>query len=298
MTHSPHRRAVLAGLAALPAIAATPLRADPARRPFNLRMVMSGHSLTDPIPDPLEAIVKAAGGNETRGMVIDRSTIPGSAMEFRWNHEMDLEIDARRDIADYELLVLTERVTVLATIQYHDSLDWAVRWVKHAWENGNGGKGAETVLYASWIDLESGPDKEIYGKDTEEGLLPFRQRLDVELGHWEDIAAHVNANLPSGCPVVRMIPGPKVMAAVYDAIEAGSAPGLSRIEDIFEDDIHVNAKGAFLIALAHFAVIYGRDPREIPALRGEPGWPSAEQQEWMKSLVWDVCRAYPGSGLA
>ena len=31
--------------------------------------------------------------------------------------------------------------------------------------------------------------------------------------------------------------------------------------------------GAFLIALAHYAVIYGRDPREIPKLHGEPGWP-------------------------
>ena len=298
MTHFTDRRTVLAGLAALPVIAATPLAAAPVQRPYNLRMVMSGHSLTDPLPPPLEIMVRSAGKAEALGMVIDRSTIPGSAMEFRWNNDLNLPIDARRDIAKYELLVLTERVTVLATIQHHGTLDWAVTWVKHAWENGNNGKGAETVLYASWIDIDSGPDKDIAGKDTEEGLLPFRERLEVEMGHWEDIAAHVNANLPPGCPVVRMIPGPKVMAAVYDAIAAGTAPGLTQMQDLFEDTIHVNAKGAFLIALAHFAVIYGRDPKEIALLRGEPGWPSPEQQEWMKTLVWDVCRAYPGSGLA
>ncbi|HLQ20256.1 MAG TPA: hypothetical protein VK146_14885 [Tabrizicola sp.] len=259
---------------------------------------MSGHSLTDPIPQPLEVMVRAGGGKDALGMLIDKSTIPGSPMDWRWNHDMELEISARRDIANYQLLVLTERVTVLATILSHNSPEMALSWVRHAWEQGNGGKGAATVLYASWIDLKSGPDKDIEGNDTEEGLLPFRERLDVEMGHWEEILAHVNANLPAGCPVVPMIPGPKVMAAVYDAIAAGNAPGLSRMEELFEDEIHVNAKGAFLIALAHYAVIYGQDPREIPVLRGEPGWPSSEQQDWMKALVWDVCRAYGGSGLA
>ena len=84
MSHSPDRRSVLAGLAALPILAATPLAAEPVQRPFNLRMVMSGHSLTDPIPRPLEILVKAAGGAQSRGMLIDKSTIPGSPAEMRW----------------------------------------------------------------------------------------------------------------------------------------------------------------------------------------------------------------------
>lgn len=292
------RRTFLAGLAALPALSSASLAATGRLRPFNLRMVMSGHSLTDPIPEPLGIIVQAAGGEASRGMVIDRSTIPGSPMEHRWNNDLNLPIDARRDIANYELLVLTERVTVLLTIQYHQSRELALTWLEHAWKNGNGGKGAETVLYASWITLESGPDRSIEGVDSEEGLLPFRQRLDVEMGHWEEIADYVNARLPQGCPVMQVIPGPLVMAAVHDAISAGTAPGLTQMSDLFEDEIHVNAKGAFLIALAHFAVIYGRDPREIPALRGMDGWPSTEQQAWMKSLVWEVVSAYPRSGLA
>jgi hypothetical protein len=108
----------------------------------------------------------------------------------------------------------------------------------------------------------------------------------------------VNANRPAGSPRMRVIPGPKIMAAVYDAIAAGTAPGLKRMQDLFEDTIHPNAMGAYLIALAHYAVIYGRDPRALPNLRGEPGWPTAEQADWMKALIWDVLRAYPDSGLA
>ena len=296
MSEFPNRRSVLAGLATLPAVAGTAAGAGPAERPFNLRMVMSGHSLTDPIPHPLEILVRAAGGQKSLGMKIDRSTIPGSPAEMRWQTNPIEPVDARRDIANYDVLVLTERVQVRATLQWHNADKIALKWFEHAWKHGRGGKGAETVYYASWISLDSGKPSE--WDNTEDQKIPFRKRLDVEMTAWQSIADFVNANRPQGSPRMRVIPGPKIMAAVYDAIQAGTAPGLSQMQELFEDDIHVNAKGAFLIALAHYAVIYGRDPREIPGLRGEPGWPSAAQQTWMKDIVWTVVSAYPDSGLA
>jgi hypothetical protein len=298
MVHRPNRRAVLAGMTAFPALAATGLAEAGHERPFSLRVVMSGHSLTDPIPGPLAALVQAAGGAASRGMVIDNSSIPGSPAEHRWENDLNLPIDARRDIANYEMLVLTERVPVRSTLQYHHSHEMALKWFTHAWQNGNGGRGAETVYYASWIDLRSGPGNTDEYDLPDERQIPFRARLDLEMGDWQDIADHVNKNRPKDSPPMRVIPGPKIMAAVYDAIAAGTAPGLTAMNELFEDNIHVNAMGSYLIALAHFAVVYCRDPRSIPTLRGEPGWPSAEQQEWMKALVWDVLRAYPDSGLA
>jgi hypothetical protein len=300
MPSYPDRRAFLAGLSAIPAL--TTLGAGPLLakteppRPFSTKVVMSGHSLTDSVPQPLSILVQATGGNASRGMVIDNSSIPGSPMEHRWENDLNLPIDARRDMAKYELLVLTERVPVRATLQYHNTHDVSLRWFKHAWTNGNDGQGAETILYASWISVISGPgntDK----WDFDEKVIPYRERLDLEMGSWQDVADHVNRNRPAGSPPMRVIPGPKVMAAVYDAIAAGTAPGLTDMKELYEDDIHVNAKGGFLIALAHFAVMYRVDPRTIPALRGEAGWPTPEQAEWMKALVWDVVRAYPDSGL-
>jgi hypothetical protein len=292
------RRAVLAGLAALPFASRAGLAETAAERPFNLRVVMSGHSLTDPLPDPLFTLVKAAGGAATRGMVIDRSTIPGSTAKLRWLQEIYLDLDAKRDIAKYDTLVLTERVPVRSAMIWEDSLEIAQKWFAHAWTKGNGGKGAETIYYASWIGIYSGPGNLDEWDMEDERQIPFRERLDLEMGSWQEIADEVNRTRPAGSPAMRVIPGPKLMAAVHDAIKAGTAPGLTEMQDIFEDEIHVNAKGAFLIALAHFAVIYGRDPRTIPGLRGEPGWPNAEQQTWMKALVWDVLKAYPDSGLA
>lgn len=300
MSDLTHRREVLGFLACLP-LAATPavLRAESGKeRPFNLRIVMSGHSLTDPIPNPLKTLVQAAGGAATRGMVIDTSTIPGSTAKLRWDHDMNLPVDARRDIADYDLLVLTERVPVRSAITWEETAKFAQQWFDHAWTKGKGGNGAETIFYASWVDIRSGPGNTDEYDLPDERQIPLRERLDLEMASWQGIADEVNANRPAGSPPMRVIPGPKIMAAVYDAIAAGTAPGLTRMQDLYEDTIHPNATGGYLIALAHYAVIYGRDPRELPNLRGEPGWPTAEQADWMKALVWDVLRAYPGSGLS
>jgi len=295
MTLRPDRRSVLTGLAALPVLAGTGLAKTGRERPFNLRVIMSGHSLTDPIPGPLTAMVRAAGGEAAIGMKIDADTVPGSPIEWRWEHR-DRTPDSRMDIGNYDLLVLTERVTVRSAMQWHRTKELALEWFNLAWTKGSGDRGAETILYASWISITSGPDnKDEY--DSEEQLIPFRERLDLEMGSWQEIVDHVNRIRISGSPPMRAIPGPKVMAAVYDAIAAGTAPGLKAMSDIFEDSIHVNGLGGFLISLAHFAVIYGRDPRSIPDLRGEGNWPSREQAEWMKQLVWDVVRAYPDSGL-
>lgn len=293
------RREVLGGLACLP-LAVTPvaLCAETGKeRPFNLRIVMSGHSLTDPVPHPLTVLVQAAGGAASRGMVIDSSTIPGSTAKLRWDNDLNLPVDARRDIAGYDLLVLTERVPVRSAIGWEEAAKFTQQWFDLAWTAGNGGKGAETIYYASWVDIRSGPGNTDEYDLPDERLIPLRERLDLEMASWQEVADQVNANRPAGSRPMRVIPGPKIMAAVLDSIAAGTAPGLTQIQDLFEDTIHPNAKGAYLIALAHYAVIYGRDPRALPNLRGEPGWPSAAQADWMKALVWDVLRAYPDSGM-
>lgn len=298
MSATPDRRSVLAGLAALPALAGTSLASTGQERPLNLRVIMSGHSLTDPIPGPLWTIVNATGGAAAKGLLIDSETVPGSPIEIRWNDEHGLVPDARHDIGNYDVLVMTERVPVRGAMEYHHTADYTLKWLELAWSDGNSGKGAATIFYASWISVRSGPGNDDGNDIPEERVIPFRQRLELEMTSWQEIADNVNSRRPRGCPRMLVIPGPKIMAAVYDEIQAGTAPGLARIEDLFRDDIHITDVGAFLIAVAHFAVIYGRDPRTIPPIRGQEGWPSTEQQEWMKDLVWTVVRNYSDSGLA
>ncbi|MCC5958518.1 MAG: hypothetical protein JJU08_04190 [Rhodobacteraceae bacterium] len=255
-----------------------PARAD---IPLDARVVMSGHSLTDPIPDMLRPMVHATGG---RGAIIDRSTIPGSPMDWRWNNTAQ-PVDARTGMASYDLLVLTERVPLLNTMGYHNSADEALRWARHAWENG-----AQTVLYATWITRDTGPGA---GDDTAEAHIPFRERLQVEQDRWLEIRDHVNQNRPDGMPEMVMIPGPRIMTAIYDAIDAGTAPGLTSMDALFSDAIHINDLGAYVMALAHYAVIYGRSPLDVPLGLGRTPTPDPELARWLQQLVADVVAQAP-----
>jgi hypothetical protein len=273
---------------------ALPDRAVAAERPLSLQIIQSGHSLTDPIPDPLQAMIRAAG---YRGQTVARSTVPGSPMDWRWNNAPGYGLpDARHAIADYDVLVLTERVSVHVTIEWHNSLDQALIWFNHAWTEGKGGKGAETILYATWVGIDSGPGAANPYNDPQ-GFIPFRERMDLEMEGWQSILDHVNENRVAGAPPMRMIPGPLLMAAVYDAIGRGEVPGITDISDLFSDDIHLNDLGAYYIALAHYAVIFNRDPRGLPNRLGMANSPSRALADWMQETVWRVVTSYEGSGV-
>ena len=261
-----------------------------AERSLNARVIESGHSLTDPIILTLTAMVNAAGGNN---IAIGKSTIPGSPLEWRWVHSTDRP-DAKLNIASFDVLVVTERVPLSNTLPWHGSEKAALQWFEHAWTKGNGGKGAETVLYATWVGIDSGPNGPNPYKDPE-AHIPFRDRLPLEIAGWEQIADYVNANRPAGSPPMRVIPGPQIMAAIYDAIEDGSAPGLKNISDLFSDTIHLNDLGAYAISLAHYAVIYGRDPRGLPTNLGQTASP--ELARWLQELVWKIVTSYERSGV-
>lgn len=260
-------------------VAATPLWSQ--ERTFSLRVVQSGHSLTDVIMEPLRGLVASQG---IRNAVIDKSTVPGATLEWRWQHnDQAYDVDAKAAIANYDIMVLTEGISLSMTLKWHDTPRYAKLWYDHAWENGRNGNGAETILYASWIHTDSGPNFENpYG--DHEGHIPFRPRLEREMLHWRLVQSHVNENRPQGAPYMRMIPGPMLIAAIYDEIAAGRAPGLSDISDLFIDTIHLNEVGGYYMALAHYAVIYNRDPRGLQNSAAV----TPQQARWMQQLVWDV----------
>lgn len=291
------RRGILKGALATSAAAlATPVFAAPQPRPYSARIVQSGHSLTDPIIPALAAMVAAVGGLEARKGRIDGSTVPGSPMEGRWENRRSIPPDARYDIANYDVLVNTERAPIQVTMTWHRSEEMALIWFEHALKNGNDGKGADSVLYGTWVEIDSGPGFENPWNDPE-GHLTFRQRMEPEMARWQTLVDYVNNRRPVSSTAMPLIPGPLIMAAVYDDIKAGKAPGLTTLSELFTDNIHLNDSGAFLIALAHFAVIYRRDPMIVPSRIGIRPGPLPETADWMKETVTRVLRDYPDSGL-
>jgi len=279
------RRQVLAGAMTLAVVpGAAPGQAS---RPLDLRVVLSGHSLTDPVRDPLEAMIRAAGGPRA---TVELSTIPGSPLEWRWHNAPWLDLRAR--IEEFDVLVLTERVALSNTIPYHASAEYALRFARLAWEEGADGNGAEVLLYSTWVTLDTGPRFAGQGADPDAGV-PWRVRLDREAEGWEAMRTHLNRHRPSGTPPVRMVPMLRVMAALHDAIAEGRAP-IADIRALFTDDIHVNALGAWLAALTHFAVIYRRDPSGLTRPDGVP----EALARWYEALVWHVVSTDPATGVA
>ncbi len=189
----------------------------------------------------------------------------------------------------FDALVLTEAVEIRDSIRYQASADYLARWAGAAWD---GNPDAQVYLYETWHRL-----------DGEEDWL---DRLDGDLTrHWEGQILRVALARQDAPPrAIYVIPAGQVMAAFVRKVEASGGIGPIRARgDLFADEIHLNDYGAYLVALTHFAVLYGRTPQGLPhALLRADGTPAddpgPEAARAMQDAVWAVVQAYPRSGVA
>ncbi|WP_157932978.1 hypothetical protein [Roseovarius salinarum] len=270
--------------------------------PLSVRQIHSGHSLTDtymshPWPGRLVLATRATPGGEDAQDTIATSTIPGAPLHWRWRHEPGHgKPDARSDIGDYELLVTTEAVPLSPSPEDFaaNTLDQIEKWVRNTWEHGNRGRGAEFMLYSTWVHWPT-PEE---GAAAAGGGLPFRRQLEREGKKWERMQDHANAVRPAGMPPVYMIPGHRLMMRIHDDIRTGRAPDLDHISDIFADDIHPNDMGRYAVTCLVYAVIYQRDPRSLPDKLADPeDTLSTAQARYFKETAWEVARNYDRAGL-
>ena len=108
-----------------------------------------------------------------------------------------------------------------------------------------------------------------------------------------------------------MIPAGQVFARFVRALAArGGVDGLAGPADLFardaegeQDPIHLDDLGAYLVALTHYAVLYGRSPVGLPhRLRRADGSaataPGPAAARLMQETVWEVVTGYPKTGVA
>ncbi|MDP2084171.1 MAG: hypothetical protein Q8K20_03150 [Gemmobacter sp.] len=191
----------------------------------------------------------------------------------------------------YDAVVLTEMVELRDAIRWHASPAYLARWVLAA-QAGN--PDARIYLYETWHRL-----------DDPAGWL---DRIGADLpALW--LGELAQGAMAWGAPPVHLIPGGQVLAAAVRAAEAGQVPGVAQREAFFarnpdgsQDMIHLNDLGAYLIALAHYAVLYHRSPQGLPAAvaraDGTPVQVPADTAAALQALTWDVVRAIPLTGVA
>ncbi len=245
---------------------------------FNTKVLHSGHSLTDAAmyqgrwPGHWARLIADQLGvtrNEVWPDIAGKSTIPGSSMQWRWENT-STPVDERTDIANYDVLVTTERVPLSS---FDDSQQWLRTLAEHAWNTGREGAGAETFLYTTWSNI-----------DDRDG--DFRARLDSDEATWEAMADFASDTLPYQ---IRIVPGHRLMMRLYDDSNGD-------IAQYFEDTIHPNDVGAYGLALLHMAVIYRFDPRGHDHSVVELDI-TAAQASYMQQVVWEVANSYARTGL-
>lgn len=258
--------------------------------PLHVKQLHSGHSLTDPLfhPWPGQYVTLLYEHLGAPFDNIQKSTTPGSPMQWRWEHEAEYgQPDARLDIADWELLVITESVP----LGFTNHGKWLSLFAENAWEKGNNGEGTPTMLWTTWTHIDDAAEND------PEYAGPFRQLLDEYEPIWEAMADSAMANLPEDAPPVFLIPGHRMMARLYDDIESGLVPGISNINQFFSDNIHPNSYGAYAIAMVHYACIFNADPKGLPNNLGEEALPT-DLADYIQTMVWEVVNGYERTGIS
>jgi hypothetical protein len=264
--------------------------------PLSIRQIHSGHSLTDaamfaqPWPGHSIHMWTELDSNGNYHNLLGKSTAPGSPMRYRWLNTVGYgQPEARYDIANWELLVITEGVPFPNWDDEHpndirDSINYLSLFAQNAWENGNDGAGASTLLFATWTGLQQGETQ-------------WRAELDTYKPLWEQMADYGAENLPDDA-FIYIIPGNLLMMRLFDDIEANNVPGITSIHDFFDDAIHPNGLGNYALALMHMAVIHHVNPNVM----GYSGYsltpePSAELAGYLQSVVWEIASDYHRAGL-
>lgn len=188
---------------------------------------------------------------------------------------------------EYDALIMTEKVEIRDAIAYFDTWDYLRRWAEKARAEN---PAIRIYLYETW-----------HPTDDPEGWL---NRIDADLDrYWLDSILRPALAESGGSEPIYIIPGGQVMAAFLRAAEArGDLEDVSGIDDLMLDKIHFNDLGAYLIALTHFAVLFGRSPvglpRELLRADGTPAKaPSAKTAELMQTVVWQVATSMPLTGV-
>jgi len=190
------------------------------------------------------------------------------------------------DSGDYDAVVLTEMVEIRDAIRYHDSPAYLRRWAARAMAAR---PGVRVFVYETWHRL-----------DDPEGWLV---RLDRDLPrYWQSVLLAQAQADPLPQPI-HVIPAGQVMAAFVRALAAlGGVDGLTGPADLFADEIHLDDRGAYLVALTHYAVLTQRSPVGLPhrLLRADgtsADAPGPEAARLMQQVVWQVVTRHPETGV-
>lgn len=274
------------------------LYTEPLAKPSDARAVFHlGHSL---VGRDMPAMLAQLAGTDH---VFHSQLGWGASLKSHWrkdvagfaeenDHSAHRRAEEAIDSGAYDVVVFTEMVEIRDAIKYQQSAEYLHRWASRA---RAANPRVALYLYTTWPDIT---DKE--------GWL-FRVERDQGL-YWENDILYPAVR--ADAQPIYVIPGGSALAATIKAVVArGGVDGVSRMEDFFrraadgsQDTIHPNDLGAYVIALAHYAVLYQANPYGLPhELKRADGSkataPSLALAQLIQRTVWDSVTGYNKTGI-
>jgi hypothetical protein len=228
---------------------------------FLAKILMVGHSLVGP---DLPGMVEAGLGHAGAPAEVQAQVINGAPLSFNRSNAAAAEgVNGPEVLArgETDVLILTEALPLANHIEWSGSAASVAEWAGLAWAAN---PQAQLFVYETWHSILSGSGSVIEG-DKGSGT-PWADRLAADLPVWWSLVRAANAVRPEGAPPARLIPAGQALGRLKKAIEAGQVPGLTVIGDVFDDDIHLNGRGLYFVALVHVGAISGASPEGLPAL--------------------------------
>ncbi len=96
---------------------------------------------------------------------------------------------------------------------------------------------------------------------------------------------------------VLMIPVGHVMYELNQRMKTGQVPGFNSIFQVYDDNLHLNHVGAYIIASTFFATIYRQDPHGLPVPSDYYGSIGPAVAAHIQDAAWQVVSTHPLSGV-
>ncbi|KIN64471.1 hypothetical protein Z946_3362 [Sulfitobacter noctilucicola] len=261
-------------------------------------VLMVGHSLFGTTgPTMLEqALLAGTGDAQVAAQIIN-----GAPLRYNWEESDAAEgVDARAVLPEGGTthLILTEAIPLENHTKWSETEVYAQAFANLAI---SANPSAKVYVQETWHSLKSGTGESV--EHDEKAGTPWRERLEQDLPVWETIVAQIAAANRSDKATVALIPAGQAMGRLHDEIAAGRITGLSGIDALFADDIHLNDTGHYFVAMVQYAVVTGLDPLGLPVdFKDRFGksfdTPDQDLSRELQRVAWEAVQAYGGATVA
>ncbi|UWR45686.1 hypothetical protein [Phaeobacter inhibens] len=257
-------------------------------------VVMVGHSLFGPDnPVMLEQLLAQqpalTSGQTGDTITVEAQIINGAPLSYNWAHADQAEgINARTRLTDgIDVLIVTEAIPLANHLKWSDTEGALAEFYTLAY---GANPEVEVYLQETWHSLSSGTGAEV--PFDAGAAIPWRDRLSADLPRWQNVVDTVNRKTGGD---IKLLKAGQAMARLDDAIQAGTVPGLSRIGEVFADDIHPNDLGFYFLSALQYAVLTGQSPVGLPhqlrsAWGGRYEAPAPALARRLQEIAWDAAR--------